>query len=258
MQSAVVGGILTVSHLEQHMISVSTDVHRVWHLLLLFSGRRLWLWEFGVDVSAAGHDMAEPRVDIVRLVVLLPLSGSLPRIIDQLFLLVDFSNLLRQSPCPAGVGDVVLVSVDVDQIFTGNHMRLVNVDVRPLLVCGQDELIKAVQRPRIVQNHPQVLSPLHVVLASVVVMAHVRDLLVFGLPVVSLPLVEVVLILIVDIRVLIVLVLLSNLEDDLVLLCSVLIVWVNEHELIVISHVVVLVDHLILIDDIQGHFFFLN
>ena len=89
-------------------------------------------------------------------------------------------------------------------------------------------------------------------------MAHVRDLLVFGLPVVSLPLVEVVLVLIVDIRILIVLVLLSNLEDDLVLLCSVLIVWVNEHELIVISHVVVLVDHLILIDDIQGYFFFLN
>ena len=89
-------------------------------------------------------------------------------------------------------------------------------------------------------------------------MAHVRDLLVFGLPVVSLSLVEVVLVLIVDIRILIVLVLLSNLEDDLVLLCSVLIVWVNEHELIVISHVVVLVDHLILIDDIQGYFFFLN
>lgn len=80
---------------------------------------------------------------------------------------------------------------------------------------------------RVLQNHSQVLGTLHVVFAPVVIVADVRNLLVNCASVVSLPLIVVILVAVVLVRVLVVLVFLCNLEDDLILLFLVQIVWIN-------------------------------
>jgi hypothetical protein len=129
---------------------------------------------------------------------------------------------------------------------------LVDVDVGSLLVGGQNDLVVDAQRTRVVKDHLQVLSTLHVVFAPVVVVANVRDLLVDRAPVVSLSLVVVVLVAVVLVWVLVVLVLPGDLEDHLVLLFLVQVVGVDQLELGVVAYVVILLDLLILFDDIQG------
>lgn len=112
--------------------------------------------------------------------------------------------------------------------------------------------------PRILQNHPQVLSTLHVVLAPVVVVADVRDLLVNSAPVVSLPLVIVVLVAVVFVWVLVVLVLFGDLEDYLILLLLIQVVWVDELELRVVANVIELLHLLVFVDNVKRNGFFLD
>lgn len=80
---------------------------------------------------------------------------------------------------------------------------------------------------RVLDDFPQMLTLLHVVLAPVVVMAHMCNLLVLGRLVVLLPLGEVVHVLKVVVSYHIVGVLLGNLENDLVLLLQVLVIGEN-------------------------------
>ena len=96
------------------------------------------------------------------------------------------------------------------------------------------------------------------VLRPIFVSADVGDLLIICLPVVLLSLVEVVLVLVIDVWVLVVLVLLSQLKDYLVLLRIVLIIWVNEHILVIIRHIKVLINLFFLLDDAQNDLLFLN
>ena len=102
------------------------------------------------------------------------------------------------------------------------------------------------------------LSALHVVSASVVVVADVGDLLVDSAAVVLLPLVVVILVAVVLVWVLVVLVLLGDLEDNLVLLLLVKIVWVDELELRVVAYVIKLLHGLILLDDVKHDSFLLD
>lgn len=83
------------------------------------------------------------------------------------------------------------------------------------------------QWARVLKDHSQVLGTLHVVLASVVVVADVRDLLVNGAPVIPLSLVVVVLVAVVLIWVLVILLFLCYLEDNLILLLLVQVIWIN-------------------------------
>ena len=94
---------------------------------------------------------------------------------------------------------------------------------------------------RVLQDHSQVLGTLHVVLASVVVVTDVRDLLVDCAPVVHLPLIVVVLVAVVLIWVLVVLLSLCDLEDNLILLLLIQIIWIDQLELRVMTDVIVLV-----------------
>lgn len=110
----------------------------------------------------------------------------------------------------------------------------------------------------VLKDHSQVLSALHVVLASVVIVANVRDLLVDCAPVVPLSLIIVVLVAVVLIWVLVVLVLLGDLENNLVLLFLVQVVWINQLELGVMADVIELLNFLVFVDNIQINGFLLD
>jgi hypothetical protein len=166
--------------------------------------------------------------------------------------------LLRKSSDLIRLRDVVFVAVDLDFVVSCHHIRLVDVDVRSLLVSGEDDFVVDAQRTGVVQDHSQVLSTLHVVFAPVVVVANVRDLFVDRTPVVSLSLVVVILITVVLVWVLVVLVLPGDLEDHLVLLFLVQVIGVDQLELGVVANVVILLDLLILLDDVQGDRFLLD
>lgn len=158
----------------------------------------------------------------------------------------------------AGLCDVVLIAVDFNLVIACDHIRLVDINVRPLLIGGKDDLVVDAQRTGVLKDHSQVLGTLHVVLASVVVVANVRDLLVDRAPVVPLSLVVVVLVAVVLIWVLIVLVLPSDLENNLVLLLLVQVIWINQLELRVMTDVVELFNLLVFVNNIQINGFLLD
>ena len=149
--------------------------------------------------------------------------------------------------------DVVLEAVDLDLVVACDHVRLVYIDVGSLLVCREDDLVVDAQWARVLQDHSQVLGTLHVVLATVVVVADVRDLLVDCAPVVPLPLVVVVLVAVVLIWVLVVLLCLCDLEDDLILLLLVQVIWIDQLELRVMADVIVLVNLFVFLYHIQSN-----
>ena len=143
-------------------------------------------------------------------------------------------------------------------VFTRDHIALINVDERSLLISAQNQLVIHVQWPWILNNLSEMLRSFIMVLRPIFVSADVGDLLIICLPVVLLSLVEVVLVLVIDVWVLVVLVLLSQLKDYLVLLRIVLIIWVNEHILVIIRHIKVLINLFFLLDDAQNDLLFLN
>ena len=143
-------------------------------------------------------------------------------------------------------------------VFTRDHIALINVDERSLLISAQNQLVINVQWPWILNNLSEMLRSFIMVLRPIFVSADVGDLLIICLPVVLLSLVEVVLVLVIDVWVLVVLVLLSQLKDYLVLLSIVLIIWVNEHILVIIRHIKVLINLFFLLDDAQNDLLFLN
>ena len=138
--------------------------------------------------------------------------------------------------------NVVLKAVDFNLVVACDHVRLVHIDVGSLLVCRKDDLVVDAQWARVLQDHSQVLGTLHVVLATVVVVTDVGDLLVDCAPVVPLPLVVVVLVAVVLIWVLVVLLCLCDLEDDLIFLLLVQVIWIDQLELRVMTDIVVLVN----------------
>ena len=100
---------------------------------------------------------------------------------------------------------------------------------------------------------------LHVVLASVILIADVRDLLVDCLSVVFSSLVVIIDIMVFFVSVLVVLEFLGNLEQDILLVFVMLIVWVDKHVLIIVGDVVILVDGLLISSTFSNrNFFFLN
>ena len=114
------------------------------------------------------------------------------------------------------------------------------------------------QWPLVVNDVSDVLGSLHVILASVCIDADVTDLLVCAVKIVFDSILIVVLIVVVHIRIWILVELLSKLEDNLVLLSDIFVVWIDKHVLVVISHVEVLVNLLLVLGDCQDHAFLLD
>ena len=102
------------------------------------------------------------------------------------------------------------------------------------------------------------LGTLHIVLTPVVIVANVGDLLVHGAPIISLSLVIVVLVAVVLVWVLVVLMFLCNLENHLILLLLVQIVWVNQLELGVMADVIELLYFFIFVNNVKTNGFFLD
>lgn len=67
--------------------------------------------------------------------------------------------------------DVVLIAVDLNLVVACDHVRLIHIDIRSLLVRRKDDLVVDAEWARVLQYHSQVLGTLHVVLAPVVVVA---------------------------------------------------------------------------------------
>ena len=111
----------------------------------------------------------------------------------------------------------------------------------------------------VLDDLPQVISTLHMTLASIVVMANMCNLFVCPIMVVILSLLEIIHVFIVFvININVVRVLFCNLENDLILLLQILIVGINKHELVVISHVIVLINLLALVNNVELHLLLLN
>lgn len=100
---------------------------------------------------------------------------------------------------------------------------------------------------------------LHVILGSVVLIANVRDLLVLGNSIVFSSLIIVIDVVIFFICVLVVLMLLGDLEYNVTLLLKAIVVWINEHVLVIIGDVVELLNFLLIVGSlVKDNLFFLN
>lgn len=143
-------------------------------------------------------------------------------------------------------------------VFAGDHVALVDVNQVTLLVSRQNDLVVDVEVSLILDNVFDVFSSLHVVLAAVLVNADMAHFLVLCLQVVLLAHVIIILIIVVNVRVGAVLVSLGKLENHLVLLGFIFVVWIDQHVLIVICHVEVLLHLLGLSVYRKGHLFVLN
>jgi hypothetical protein len=95
----------------------------------------------------------------------------------------------------------------------------------------------------VVKNHSQMCRSFHVIFASVVVTADVRNFLISFLEIILLSLVEVILVVVIFISTLVVLMFSSNLENDLLFQIRhiVWIVWIYKHELVIVGHVIELI-----------------
>ena len=110
----------------------------------------------------------------------------------------------------------------------------------------------------VLNNVLNMLSSLHMILASVVVDADMTHLLVLRLVVVSHSFLVVILVIIIFIRVSVVLEPLSKFEDHFLLLFW-LVVWIDQHVLVVVGHVKVLVKVFIkLVTNLEMYLFHLN
>ena len=97
------------------------------------------------------------------------------------------------------------------------------------------------------------------VLASVVFIADMRDLLVDCFSVVFSSLVIIIDVVVFFVGILVVLVLLGDLEQNILLVFIMLVVWVDKHILVVIGDIVILVDYFLISGSFSnGHFFFLD
>lgn len=150
------------------------------------------------------------------------------------------------------VEDVDLV-VGLNLLFISRVALTVDVDITPLLVCRQDEPLVGLHLSArasylistAVDDVIQMAALLHMILVPVAVIANVRDLLVLAILVVELPLLEIVVVVVLLIFLEdVVRVLLGDLQDDLVLLVQVVVVGINQHELVIVGHVVVLLNFL--------------
>lgn len=111
---------------------------------------------------------------------------------------------------------------------------------------------------RVLDDLAQVTAALHVVLATVKVVADVRNLLVLAINVVPLALLEVVHVHVVFVVDNDVALFLCNLENHFIFLAQVRVVRVHEHELVVIRHVVILLHFHVLLGDVECHIIHLN
>jgi hypothetical protein len=109
----------------------------------------------------------------------------------------------------------------------------------------------------IIDNHFKVAGPFHMVFASVFITADMGYFFVFRTQIVLLSLLKIILIRIVVIRILVMRVFFSNLKNDLVFLFEIQIIGVDQHKLIVICYVIVLINFFVFFYYIQNHFVFL-
>ena len=157
--------------------------------------------------------------------------------------------------------DVVLIVINFNLICIRclALITLVHKNVGSLLIGRENESVVHGEWLWVLDDFSQVIGALHVTLAAVVVVANMRNLFVCSVVVVILSLLEIIHVLIVFIvRVDVVRVLFCNLENDLILLLQVLVVGINEHELVIIGHVVVLIYLLALVNNVELHLLFLD
>ena len=126
-----------------------------------------------------------------------------------------------------------MVSEDLDHVLSGSHSGLVHIDIGIYLVSRQQELIVVGQVSGVVKDALKMRCFLHVALASVSLIRHVRYSQVLHFTEVLLPLIVVVVVVVLHLRIQVVGLLVCKLTDDLVLLLQVIVVWIDQHVLVV-------------------------
>lgn len=151
-------------------------------------------------------------------------------------------NDLRKTPAFSRVVDVVLIIKDFNLVMTGNLVRLVHIYVRSLLICRKDDLVIDVELAGVVEDHFKMIGPLHMISASPMLRANMRNLLISLLQEILLSLIQVIVVVIFDVWVLVVLMLPSNSEDYIMLSGKILVIGIDQLELVIIRDVIVLLD----------------
>ena len=142
--------------------------------------------ESTLDVGVAGDEVVEFRVDVVAPVVSPESLVAWSNVQSLFFVLLDIQHLSGQNLHFLRLPDVVWEHVDLD------ILALLDVDVGLLLVSRQNYFVMNPEVTFVVHNHSQVVGALHVVHASVDVVAHMRDLLLSDGRELLLPLCEIV------------------------------------------------------------------
>ena len=263
-----VGILSNVVHLKSDLLFVvslldsNVLVHTVWGfddhefiLVIVFNlvvQQLTFLWVLETlhscsDLSRARDNVLGSTIDKVRVV-----WWDVPFMGVSLKLLVfhDVSDFNWHFLSFLGIGDIVLVVVDLNLVLSRHNRRLIDVDIASLLICGQNDLIINIEflsmLLRILEDVIKMLCSLDVILGSPVFSADVRDSLVDR--------VEVVLSsggVVIDVVVLLVWVCLvamglSDFKENLLLDCLIMIIWVKEHVLIISSRIEIVINVILL------------
>ena len=178
---------------------------------------------------------------------------------------VQLLNYLWQSLYFTRVIYIVFIVINfdfiVDILFIQKKLRIQKlleyINIRSFLISRQNNFINNVKISMIIDNHFKVAGPFHMVFASVFITADMGYFFVFRTQIVLLSLLKIILIRIVVIRILVMRVFFSNLKNDLVFLFEIQIIGVDQHKLIVICYVIVLINFFVFFYYIQNHFVFL-
>lgn len=110
----------------------------------------------------------------------------------------------------------------------------------------------------VLQDLLEMSALFHVVFASIAVIANMRNLFVLASLIVLFPLLEVVHVFKLVVFYHVISVFLSELENDVILLGKIVVVWIDQHKLVVIRNVVVLIHYFILGHYFKSNLIFLN
>lgn len=140
--------------------------------------------------------------------------------------------------------DVVLIFEDLNNILSDLFfdIALINIDITSCLICRENESVVHLEWLGILNDFSEMLAPLHVVLTSVGIVSDVSNLFVSAYLIILASLQEVIHVLIIFVVHNNIAVLFSQLEDNITFLIVIFIVGVNQHELAVVGHVVILLD----------------
>ena len=160
-------------------------------------------------VSAADYVFVEPiKIIAARilfyLLTSLPLSKSLFFNHHVLNLLWQFGNLMilylfaiddlkiRLRPKRHSLIDIIFIVKDFYQVLASHFFALVNINITSLLICGEDESVVHLEGDGVFDNLSQMLTPLHIILAAIEVMANMCNLFVIALLIILFPLVKII------------------------------------------------------------------